>query len=574
MKTIPLLATTLTMALLSVVVHAQTPKAADRPRSPLRQVEFESKFFTIPAEAAARLGLTNFGETSGPAPGGRLRGAAYRKLLTDLSTEKSVKELSAPRVTTKSGQRAVIEIIREFRYPTEFEVVNGDQIGPKAFETRNVGVTLEVEPVVNEDGLIDISARPMIVAFDRFVYYAGGKTRAEGPIPRDGFAQPIFDFSQCSVTATLRAGQALLLGGYEWHGSEEIMLLPGVYKTDAKPEASPAKERRLFFVTLTARLVTPSANAMEIEAGAPVTIATQLAAVTRDRLPEWMIPLASELGKSEVAIDPGKAEEARKALEAATGGAMPARTLEKLGFQLAGVFTAGQTAQLRKVLETTPGGALSTGPVKTIASNERYFVEASGLLRYPASKTAGDAAGQPKAETASVEGLDLQLAVTAQAQSTNTIDLDITPHLITSPKPANDAVTSGGSGGTSAEWKLLKEEPRWSGKKLTTSVTIWSGSTVLFAKASEGRPDRLQILLISATGSHAGEGAAAPGAPEPQPAPAPASAPKLPWAKPVPGKPGFVTSPYALEKGYVDVRGFPTGTEVKCPYSGKSFLVP
>src|SRR5256886_8324329 len=29
--------------------------------------------------------------------------------------------LSAPRVTTKPGQRAVIEIIREFRYPTEFD---------------------------------------------------------------------------------------------------------------------------------------------------------------------------------------------------------------------------------------------------------------------------------------------------------------------------------------------------------------------------------------------------------------------------------------------------------------------
>jgi hypothetical protein len=49
---------------------------------------------------------------------------------------------------------------------------------------------------------------------------------------------------------------------------------------------------------------------------------------------------------------------------------------------------------------------------------------------------------------------------------------------------------------------------------------------------------------------------------------------ELPYAKAVPGKPGFVSSPYDPYKGYIDVRGFPPGTEVKDPYSGKTFLVP
>jgi hypothetical protein len=60
----------------------------------------------------------------------------------------------------------------------------------------------------------------------------------------------------------------------------------------------------------------------------------------------------------------------------------------------------------------------------------------------------------------------------------------------------------------------------------------------------------------------------------------PASAPDrkskrdIPYAIPVPNKPGFVTSPYSPKSGYVDVRGFPSGTEVKDPYSGKIFLTP
>jgi FtsZ-interacting cell division protein ZipA len=55
---------------------------------------------------------------------------------------------------------------------------------------------------------------------------------------------------------------------------------------------------------------------------------------------------------------------------------------------------------------------------------------------------------------------------------------------------------------------------------------------------------------------------------------APVKTGDLPYAKPVAGKPGFVTSPFAPAAGYIDVRGFPPGTEVKDPYSGKTFLVP
>ncbi|HSI10840.1 MAG TPA: type II and III secretion system protein, partial [Chthoniobacter sp.] len=103
----------------------------------------------------------------------------FQIVIRALNQKKGVDLLSSPKVTTKSGQRAVIEIIREFRYPTEFTppqipqtfqtptVVGGLGLGtgssssgsfpvtpttPTAFETRNTGVTLEVEPVVGPDG--------------------------------------------------------------------------------------------------------------------------------------------------------------------------------------------------------------------------------------------------------------------------------------------------------------------------------------------------------------------------------------------------------------------------------------
>lgn len=72
--------------------------------------------------------------------------------------------------------------------------------------------------------------------------------------------------------------------------------------------------------------------------------------------------------------------------------------------------------------------------------------------------------------------------------------------------------------------------------------------------------------------------------------PAPASQPDVRWAKagsiasdekanlpcgtPVPGKPGLVTSPFAPDAGYVQVIGFPPGTPVEDPYTGKIFLAP
>jgi hypothetical protein len=79
---------------------------------------------------------------------------------------------------------------------------------------------------------------------------------------------------------------------------------------------------------------------------------------------------------------------------------------------------------------------------------------------------------------------------------------------------------------------------------------------------------------------------AAPPTPAPSPTPTPMDirpatlAPRgqgrrdVPYGVSVPNKPGLVTSPYAPRQGYVDVRAFPSSTEVLDPFTGKIFLTP
>jgi hypothetical protein len=58
------------------------------------------------------------------------------------------------------------------------------------------------------------------------------------------------------------------------------------------------------------------------------------------------------------------------------------------------------------------------------------------------------------------------------------------------------------------------------------------------------------------------------------PPPAPKPVQEIPYGEAVPGRPGFVISPYAAKHQLVDVAGLPPGMEVKCPYTGKLFRVP
>ncbi len=118
---------------------------------------------------------------------------------------------------TQSGQRAVIESSHELRYPTQFTVTDPvppsslkdgatappRSVYPSSFETRNVGDSFEVEPVINaENTIVDINLVPQTV------HYLGDRDIAN----HSGFQQPLFETQKTTTSVRTHAGQPFLLG--------------------------------------------------------------------------------------------------------------------------------------------------------------------------------------------------------------------------------------------------------------------------------------------------------------------------------------------------------------------------
>jgi general secretion pathway protein D len=173
----------------------------------------------------------------------------FQLVIRALDQKKGVDLLSSPRVTTKSGVRAIIEIVREFRYPTEFDppqipqtvgstsisttgVSTGGSGGgafpvtpttPTSFETRNTGVTLEVEPQVGPDGqTIDLTLAPSVTEFEGFINYGSPiqttSTNALGIsttniLTPNVINQPIFATRKVQTQVSIWDGQTVVIGG-------------------------------------------------------------------------------------------------------------------------------------------------------------------------------------------------------------------------------------------------------------------------------------------------------------------------------------------------------------------------
>ena len=183
------------------------------------------------------------GSPAGPAPGvlsvaGVFTNPQFQVVLRALSQKKGIDLVSAPKVTTKSGSTAKIEIVREFRYPSQFDppqlsATTGSTYAPvvpnspSGWETKNTGITLEVEPTVGPDSYtIELRLAPRVIEFDGFINYGSpiyASVQYSTPLitlPSTTFEatpntinQPVFSIREVETQVSVYDGQTVVMGG-------------------------------------------------------------------------------------------------------------------------------------------------------------------------------------------------------------------------------------------------------------------------------------------------------------------------------------------------------------------------
>lgn len=167
-------------------------------------------------------------------------GMVIQMMMRGMNQNTGADVMVKPSTISRSGERSKVEIIREFIYPTEYEPPEVGQVNnnngasggdgnvtpanPTAFETRNVGVTLEVEPTVGPDRkYIELSLKPEMVEFEGFVNYGNPIQRptvdALGnptsiTITDNRILMPVFKTVRLqNSTLTIQDGATVVLGG-------------------------------------------------------------------------------------------------------------------------------------------------------------------------------------------------------------------------------------------------------------------------------------------------------------------------------------------------------------------------
>lgn len=488
----------------------------------------------------------------------------------------SVKTVAAPTVTTLLKQRAVIEVVREFRYPSAFEADPKSPSGktPTEFTTKNIGVTIEAMPMADANGVIETQFTATLSEFLGFLDEKDGVRTLKTLHANVILAKPVFSTATGSGSMNLSTARSILLGG--------VMTSNAITKDDDSDVAKWAMEnhgiaRNVVLVFLDAEEGEPLVPFVPVDAskGAQIEVRTNFFEI---REAAWKKLCADNPNlKEAIGVLPPKMSyaELEKALISGTDGARATSSPPSVH----GVLDTKEYQEMLASLGKVMGASALQEPSFVTKSGVEGKVEMFHELRYP-THFSPDKKTPDDFKTRKV---GIAMRVTPVLSKEGTIDLSINPDLTSFAGYLQDKDGKKTFQRSVPEGNERFNQPIFDEFHSTSDVTVFANQTVLLGttwvqaeKASDSKEPYTQrmILLIFVTAKPV-DPANVAAAPSATPAPAENSSKKdLPYGTPVQGKPGFVTSPYSPEDAAVDVRGFPADTEVKDPYTGKIFLVP
>ncbi|MDA3925260.1 MAG: hypothetical protein PF904_11245 [Kiritimatiellae bacterium] len=234
-----------------------------------------------------------------------LGNADVSMILHMLSQRSDSDLLSAPKVVTKSGQEAVMKVVTEYIYPTEFEVTMSQQgsigggttsggsgeplaiVEPQNFEMREVGVILQVVPEVSAEGqMINLLLNPQVVSEPVWKNYG---TKIPKTVEKSIFdpilnvlvtdsdvtytelpmEQPFFPVRSVSTQLSIYNGATVVMGGLI--NEQRITIEDKVPFLGDLPfvgrffrSRSEQSDKRNLLVFVTARLVDPAGRVVKI----------------------------------------------------------------------------------------------------------------------------------------------------------------------------------------------------------------------------------------------------------------------------------------------------------------------
>ena len=242
----------------------------------------------------------------------------FQTAIRALSQSKGVDLVSSPTITAKSGQKSSVRVVREFPYPTEFDppqipqnfgntaqnnsltLINGltgtvtsnggsgaipiTPTTPTAFATKEVGIILEVEPLISADGKsVELSLTPSNIEFEGFIDYGSPITTADegsrldlnlfafvstgvtNTVHENHIYQPVFRNTHLTTAVNVYDGSTVVLGGLVSESrtdiNDKVPLIgdiPLVGRFWQSKVTQSQKRAILFFVTV--KVIDPGGN--------------------------------------------------------------------------------------------------------------------------------------------------------------------------------------------------------------------------------------------------------------------------------------------------------------------------